>query len=40
MGAVTVMQIEKALINNCLRVSKASYTLRISAIYNFTVIQP
>ena len=40
MGTVTVMQIEKALIYSCLGVSKACYTFRISAIYNFTVIQP
>ena len=34
----TVMQIKKALINDCLRVSKASWKFRIPTIYNFTVI--
>ena len=33
------MQIEKALINDCLRVSKMSRKFRISAIYNFAVIR-
>ena len=36
----TVMQIKKALINNCLRVSKVSLKLRILTIYNFAVIYP
>ena len=36
----TVMQIEKALINDCLRVSKVSGKFRIPIIYNFAVIQP
>ena len=36
----TVMQIEKALINNRLRVSKVSWKFRIQNIYNFLVIYP
>ena len=32
------MQIEKALINDYLRVSKVSWKFRIPAIYNFAVI--
>ena len=36
----TVMQIEKALINDHLSVSKISWKLRIPTIYNFTVIYP
>ena len=34
----TVMQIEKALINNRLRVSKVSRKFRIPTIYNFAII--
>ena len=34
----TVMQIEKALINHCLRVSEVSWKFRILTIYNFAVI--
>ena len=33
-----VMQIEKALINDCLRVSKVSGKFRIPTVYNFAVI--
>ena len=36
----TVMQIEKALINNHLRVSKVPRKCRIPTIYNFAVIYP
>ena len=36
----TVMQIEKALINDRLRVSKVSWGFRIAIIYNFAVIDP
>ena len=36
----TVKQIEKALTNSSLRVSKASRKLRIPAIYSFAVINP
>ena len=36
----TVMQIEKALINNRLRVSKVSGKFRIPTIDNFAVIYP
>ena len=36
----TVMQIEKALINGCLHVSKVSREFRIPTIYNFAVIYP
>ena len=36
----TVMQIEKALINDRLSVSKISWKFRIPAIYNFAVICP
>ena len=36
----TVMQIEKALIDNRLRFSKASWKFRIPTIYNFAVIYP
>ena len=36
----TVMQIEKALINNLLHVSKVSLKFRIQTIYNFEVIYP
>ena len=36
----TVMQIEKALTNNLLRVSKVSLKFRIQTIYNFEVIYP
>ena len=32
------MQIEKSLINDCLRVSKVSWRFHIPTIYNFTVI--
>ena len=34
------MQIEKAPINNRLRVSKVSWKVRISIIWNFAVIYP
>ena len=34
------MQIEKALINDLLRVSKVSWKFRIPSIYNFAVIYP
>ena len=34
------MQIEKALINNCLRVSKVSWKFRIPTIYSFVVTYP
>ena len=34
----TFMYIEEALINNCLRVSKVSWTFRIPTVYNFVVI--
>ena len=34
----TVIQTEKALINDCLRVSKVSGKLRIRTIYNSAVI--
>ena len=37
---VTVIQIEKALANDLLRVLKASWKFRISTIYNFAVIYP
>ena len=36
----TVMQIEKALINDCLQVSKVSRKCGIPTIYNFAVICP
>ena len=36
----TVIQIEKAPINDRLRVSKVSSKFRIPTIYNFTVIYP
>ena len=36
----TVMQIEKALINDSFHVSKVSWKFRISTIYNFAVIYP
>ena len=36
----TAMQIEKALINNRLCVSKVSWKFRILTIYNFAVIYP
>ena len=36
----TVMQLEKALINDRLRVSKASGKFRIPTMYNFAVIYP
>ena len=35
-----VVQIEKAQINNHLRVSKVSWKFRIPTIYNFAVIYP
>ena len=35
-----VMQIEKALINDCLCVLKVSSKFRIPAIYSFAVIYP
>ena len=34
----TVIQIEKVLINDCLRVSKVSWKFHISTIFNFAVI--
>ena len=34
------MQIEKAQINDCLRVLKVPGMIRIPAIYNFVVIYP
>ena len=34
----TVMQIEKTLINDRLRVSKISWKFRTPAIYNFAII--
>ena len=34
------MQIEKALINDCLQVSKVSWKFHIPTIYNFAVICP
>ena len=36
----TVMQIQKALINDCLRVSKVSWKFLIPTIDNFAVIYP
>ena len=36
----TVIQIEKALINNCKRVSYVSRKFHIPTIYNFAVIYP
>ena len=36
----TVMQIEKTLINDHLRVSKVSWKFHILAIYNFVIIYP
>ena len=36
----TVMQIEKSIINDRLRVSKMSWKFRIPTIYNFAVIYP
>ena len=36
----TVIQIEKALINDRLRVSKVPWEFRIPTIYNFAVIYP
>ena len=36
----TVMKIEKALISDCLRVSKVSWKSSIPTIYNFAVIHP
>ena len=36
----TVMQIDKTLINDRLRVSKVSWEFRIPIIYNFAVIYP
>ena len=36
----TVMQTEKALIKDRLRVSKVSWKFRISTVYNFRVIYP
>ena len=36
----TVMQIEKALINDRLHVQKVSWKFLITTIYNFTVIYP
>ena len=36
----TVMQIEKALINDRLCVSKVSWKFRVPNIYNFAVIYP
>ena len=37
---VTVMQTEKSLINDLLHVSKISWKLLITIIYNFAVIYP
>ena len=37
---VAVMQIEKALINDHLHVSKISWKFRMPTIYNFAVIYP
>ena len=34
----TTMQIEKALINDCLRISKVSSKFRFLTIYNFAVV--
>ena len=34
----TIMQIERALINDCLRVSEVSWKFHIPIIYNFAVI--
>ena len=34
------MQMEKALINDCLSVSKVSWKFHISTIFNFAVIYP
>ena len=36
----TVRQIEQALLNNRLRVSKVSWKFRIQTIYSFAVIYP
>ena len=36
----TVMQIEKALTNDRLRVSKVSWKFRIPTIYNFAAVYP
>ena len=36
----TVMQIEKAMINDCLSVSKVPWEFRIPTVYNFAVIYP
>ena len=36
----TVMKIDKALINDCLRVSKVSWKFHIPTIYNFAVVYP
>ena len=36
----TVIQIEKALINDLLRVSKVSWKFRFATVYNFAVIFP
>ena len=36
----TVMQIEKALIDDCLIVSEVSWKFRIPSIYNFALIYP
>ena len=36
----TVMQIEKALINDRLRVSKVSWKFHIPTMYNFAAIYP
>ena len=36
----TVMQIEKALINNPLRASEVSWKFHVPTIYNFAVIYP
>ena len=38
--ASTIMQIQKALINNRSRVSKVSLKFRIPTIYNFALIYP
>ena len=36
----TVMKIEKALINDCLRVSKVSLKFRVPTFHNFAVTYP
>ena len=36
----TLMQIKKALINDCLRIPKVTLKFRILTIYNFALIYP